>query len=375
MSIKFVSDKATLLSLITPALSATSTKSTLPALEGLLFSLEDNMLTVCGYDLEKGVKTSAPVFPQEDGSVILNAQKINAIIKNFSDCEIHFEADEKNVVRITGAMSDFAIHGLSADAFPNLPELGGDKSFSISQNLLKDIIATTHFAVAQTDARPILTGELFKIEGSNLTVVALDNYRLALREENNAVFGNEANYSFIVPGKTLLEFSKLLEENEEMVTVEFTDKYIIFKINDIIFFSRLLEGEYLDYNRAIPKQNKLSVKINTADFIKSTSRASLLVDEKLKTPIKCTFTDDNLEISCSTQYGKVKENIKIEKQGDDLEIGFNNKYLLDALNACRDDEYINAYMSTPLMSMVITPAEKKEDSDYNYLVLPCRLKD
>jgi len=374
MPIKFISNKAALLSLITPALSATSTKSTLPALEGLLFTLEENLLTVCGYDLEKGVKTSIPVFPKEDGAVILNAQKISAIIKNFPDCEITFETDDKNIVRISGAMSDFSIHGLAAEAFPNLPELGGDKSFSISQSLLKDIILSTHFAVAQTDARPILTGELFKIEGRKLTVVALDNYRLALREEENAVFGNDTNYSFVVPGKTLIEFSKLLFDNEEMVVVEFTSKYIIFKVKDIIFFSRLLEGEYLDYNRAIPKQNKIFVKMNTADFIESASRASLLVDEKLKTPLKCNFTGNILDISCSTQYGKVNDNIKVEKSGEDIEIGFNGRYLLEALHACHD-EYLNVEMSTPLMSMVITPSKKKENSSYTYLVLPCRLKD
>jgi DNA polymerase-3 subunit beta len=374
MPIKFTTNRATMLSLITPALAATSTKNTLPALEGLLFSLEDNLLTVCGYDLEKGVKTSAPVYPQEEGAVILNAQKISAIIRNFPDCEIRFEADEKNIVRITGGMSDFSIHGLSAEAFPNLPELGGDKSFSISQGVLKDLIEGTHFAVAQTDARPILTGELFKIEGRKITVVALDNYRLALKEEENAVFGNENNYSFIVPGKTLFEFSKLLGDNEEMVVTEFTNKYIIFKIKDIIFFSRLIEGEYIDYNRAIPKQNKVFVKINTSDFIESASRASLLVDEKLKTPLRCSFHDHHLEISCSTQYGKVNDNIKIEKEGDDIEIGFNSRYLLDALRACPNDN-ITLSLSTPLMSMVISPAVQKENSNYIYLITPCRLKD
>lgn len=373
MAIKFTTNRATLLSLITPALAATSTKNTLPALEGLLFALEDNVLTVCGYDLEKGVKTSAQVYPQEEGAVILNAQKISAIVRNFPDCEIHFEADEKNMVRITGGMSEFSIHGLSAEAFPNLPELGGDKSFSISQGVLKELIEGTHFAVAQTDARPILTGEYFKIEGKKITVVALDNYRLALKEEENAVFGNENNYSFIVPGKTLFEFSKLLSDSDEMVSAEFTNKYIIFKIKDIIFFSRLLEGEYIDYNRVIPKQHKIFVKVKTADFIESASRASLLVDEKLKTPLKCSFQGDNLEISCTTQYGTVIDNIKVEKTGDDIEIGFNSRYLLDALRAC-PDETITIAMSTPLMSMVIMPAEAKENSNYTYLILPYRLK-
>lgn len=377
MPIKFISNKSSLLSLINPAIFATSKKNTLPALEGLLFSLKNNVLTVCGYDLEKGVKISAPVYSHEEGAVILNAQKISAIIKNISDSEITFEADEKNIVSITGDMCHFSIHGLGAEEYPNLPQLGGEKNFSIRQSLLKDIIESTYFAVSQIEARPILTGQLFKIEGKKLTVVALDGNRLALRVEENAILDNDTNYSFVVPGKTLLECSKLLEDTEEMVNVEFTSKYIIFKINDIIFFSRLLEGEYFDYKKIydrIPNENKILAKINTRKFIDGVLRASLLVDEKLKTPLKCNFTGDILDISCSTQYGNVNANIKIEKTGKDMVIGFNGRYLLDALNAC-NDEYINIEMSTPLMPMVITPPKKKEGSSYLYLVSPRRLKD
>ena len=374
MAIKFISDKKTLLSLIQPALSATSTKSTLPALEGLLFSLgSDGMLTVCGYDLEKGVKTSAPVYPKEVGSVILNAQKIYAIIKNLPECEIEINADEKNAVGIKGGASDFMIHGLAAEAFPNLPELTGDRSFSISQGLLKEMIGSTIFAVAQIDARPILTGELFQIEDKKLTVVALDGARLALREEKNAVFDNRDSFRFVVPGKPLGEFSKLISDSEELVKVEFTRKHIVFRTGDIIFFSRLLEGEYLDYTRALPQQSKIFAEINTADFIESVERASLLVDERLKTPLKLRFEDKKLNISCSTQYGKVSDDIRISKEGDDLEISFNNRYLLDALRACSDDTVL-ASLTGPLTSMMLTPTGHR-DSSYIYLVLPCRVKN
>ncbi len=286
MAIKFISDKKTLLSLIQHALSYTSNKSTLPALEGLLFSLgSDGMLTVCGYDLEKGVKTSAPVYPKEVGSVILNAQKIYAIIKNLPECEIEINADEKNAVGIKGGASDFMIHGLAAEAFPNLPELTGDRSFSISQGLLKEMIGSTIFAVAQIDARPILTGELFQIEDKKLTVVALDGARLALREEKNAVFDNRDSFRFVVPGKALGEFSKLISDSEELVKVEFTRKHIVFRTGEIIFFSRLLEGEYLDYTRALPQQSKIFAEINTPVFIERLVGGSLLLDERLKTPL------------------------------------------------------------------------------------------
>lgn len=374
MPIKFTSNKNTLLSLITPAMAATSNKSTLPALEGLLFRLSDNILTVCGYDLEKGVTSSAPVFPREDGAIIVNAQKICAIIRNFPDCDIHFEADDKNIVNISGAMSEFSIHGLGAESFPSMPSLGGDNSFSMSQSVLKEMISSTVFAVSMLDSRPILTGELFKIEGKKLTIVALDNFRLAMREEYDAVFGNDKNFSFVVPGKCLTELAKLLSDTENLVKIEFTDKYIIFNINDTILFCRLMDGEYLDYTRALPKENRIHVTVDPTVFLDSALRASLLVDEKLRTPLRCKFEGNVLNISCSTQYGKVNDNIHISKTGDDIEIGFNNRYLIDALRACKEDTIV-ASLSTPLMSMVLTPAVKKDSGSFLYLVLPCRLKD
>ncbi len=371
---KFVSDKKTLLSLIIPASSASSNKSTLPALEGLLFTLRGETLTVCGYDLEKGVRTIGTVINMEDGAVIINAQKITSIIKNFPDCDICIESDNRNMVRISGGMSDFTIHGVTAEAFPNLPDLGGDNAFNISRGLMKDLINSTVFAVAQSEARPILTGELFMIENRTLTVVALDNFRLAIREEKKCIFDNDNRFQFIVPGKALTDLARLLDDSDKPLRVEFTAKYIIFKIDDVIFFSRLLEGEYLDYKRALPTNNKIFAKIKRSEFIESAERASLLVDEKLRTPLRCKFENNKLNISCNTQYGTVNDNIKIEKEGDDIEIGFNNRYLLDALRACKDDTIL-ASMSTSLMAMIIEPAEKDENSNYTYLVLPCKLKD
>ena len=371
---KFIADKKTLLSLILPAATAASNKSTLPALEGLLFSLKGGDLTVCGYDLEKGVRTSGSVVPGNDGSVIINAQKITSIIKNLPECDICVESDERNMVRISGGMSEFTIHGVTPEAFPNLPSLGGENSFNISRSLMKDIINSTVFAVAQSEARPILTGELFMIENRTLTVVALDNFRLALRIEKNCVFDNDNKFSFVVPGKALSDLARLLDDSEEPLTVEFTAKYIIFKIGEMIFFSRLLEGEYLDYKRALPNNNKIFAAVKRSEFIESAERASLLVDEKLRTPLRCRFEDGNLNISCSTQYGSVNDNLKISKQGDDIEIGFNNRYLLDALRACKDEKLMVS-MSTPLMSMIVEPEIKDPNSSYTYLVLPVKLKD
>ena len=344
MPIHFTADKKTLVSLIQPTMTAVSSRNTLPALEGLLFTLKGSELSVCGYDLEKGVRTVTQVNGLSDGAVILNAQKVFAIVRNFPDCDITFSSDDKNLVSITGGMSEYSIHGLGSDTFPSLPMLGGDTRFTMTQALLKEIIQSTNFAVAQTDARPILTGQLFRVSGSALTVVALDNYRLALRSEKNAVSNNTEAFSLVVPGRTLAEFSRLLADSDEPVTVEF------------------------------PKENRVFVRLKTREFIECVERASLLVDEKLKTPLRCRFTDGNLNISCSTQYGHVNDNIRADKQGDDIEIGFNHRYLLDALHAVRGEEIV-ASLSTPLFSMILSPADEEEDSKTLYLVVPVRLKD
>ncbi|MBO4453033.1 MAG: DNA polymerase III subunit beta, partial [Clostridia bacterium] len=242
------------------------------------------------------------------------------------------------------------------------------------RKLMKDIINSTVFAVAQNESRPILTGELFMIADRTLTVVALDNYRLALRTEKNCIFNNDNNFSFVVPGKALSDLARIIDPTDEPLTVEFTAKYIIFKLDDTVFFSRLLEGEYLDYKRALPTNNRIFATVDRLDFIECAERASLLVDEKLHTPLRCRFEDNNLNISCATQLGSADDNINIKKTGDDIEIGFNNKYLLEALRACKDEK-IKVSMSSPLMSMIIEPEEPDENSGYTYLVLPVKLRD
>lgn len=372
MPIKFVSDKTTLLDLISPAQYATSNKSTLPALEGLLFRLEGSELSVSGYDLEKGISSSALVRGIEDGGVVLNSNKIAGIIKTLSDGDISIDCDEKNVVTITAGQSEFTIHGIDASVFPAMPEFAGENKIKIKEKLLRELIVSTNHAVATTDTRPIFMGELFKVQNGNLTVVSADNRRLALREVKNCVTSESDEYMFIVPGKTLSDLARLIGDTDDIVTIEFTRKYIIFKCGDIVMFSRLLEGEFLDYKKVIPEEGKTFVKVNRLTFIESIERASLLIDEKIQSPLRLNFSGDNLNISCSTQYGRVSDSFKISLEGEDIEIGFNNKYVLDALRATKDDEVMLTLFS-PLMSMLITPVEEKEDSKYLYLVLPMRL--
>ncbi|MBP5755932.1 MAG: DNA polymerase III subunit beta [Clostridia bacterium] len=374
MAIKFTSDKSTLLSLITPAMYASSNKSTLPALEGLLFTLKGSTLTVCGYDLEKGIKAESTVFGREDGKVVLNSVKISGIIKNLPEGDIFFECDEKNTVSISAGESRFALHGIDSSVFPSIPELMGENTTKIKADVLRDLITSTNHAVATTDSRPVFMGEQFRIENGDLTIVAADYCRMAVKSAKGCVTSEKEQNTFVVPGKTLNDLIRLSADVEDDIEMQFTRKYVIFRIDNVMMFSRLLEGEFLDYQTVIPVSGKTCVTIDRQAFLESVERASLLVDEKLRTPLRFKFEGDNLIIHCSTQIGKINDVVKIEHTGDDMEIGFNNKYILDALRACRDEK-IQLIMTSPHMGMVIRPAEPKEDSDYTYLVLPLRLKD
>lgn len=374
MSIKFKSEKSVLLSLIQPAMYATSNKSSLPALKGLLFSLEGNVLSIYGYDLEKGIKTSQTVFGKENGSVVVNADKVSGIIKNLPECDITFDCDGKNVVTITGADSIFVIHGIEASAFPALPELHGENTIKIKAETLIDVITSTSHAVATTDSRPVYMGELFKVENGNLTVVSADYCRMAVRQIEGCVKSEKDVYSFVVPGKSLNDLVRLMPNDDTEVGIEFTRKYVIFRCEDFVMFSRLLEGEFIDYTSVIPNPGKTFVRVNRQALIESVERASLLVDEKTRSPLRFVFSNNNLKIHCLTDLGKVDETVKIQLTGDDLEIGFNNRYVLDALRACRDEE-IKLTLFSPLMSMIITPAEQKDGNSYLYLVLPLRLRN
>ncbi len=373
MPIKFTSDKVTLLNAITPAMYAASTKTTLPILESLMFKLKENELLVYGYDLERGIRTCSTVYGMNDGVVMINAQKICGIIKNFPDGEIQIEADDKNVVRIMGGMSDISVHGMAADTFPSMPELKGENRFTISSHMFRDIISTTSYAISQSDAKPILKGEFFKVENKKLIAVATDTYRLAMRTELAGVDSDNLNFSFVIPGKTLSDLTRLLSDSDDEVSVEFTRKYVVIKYKDIVVFSRLLEGDYINYEKAVPAKENIKVKINRMDLIECVERASLIVDEKMKTPLICNFSGNILNIKCQTQYGKVNDSIKIQMTGEEIEIGFNNRFLLDTLRACKDEEVILG-LQQALLPMTVTPAKPNESGGYLYLVLPMRIK-
>ena len=372
MGVKFRAEKEDLIKLISPAAAGASNKTTLPALEGILFSLDGDELTLCGYDLERGIQVKGEVNGECDGSVILNAQKINGIIKALPAGEVLFICDDKNSVTVKCGMSEYVMHGSPAEMFPNLPDFEGDVSFEIKGNVIKRIVTGTHFAISQIDKKPVLMGERFKIQGDTVSVTALDNFRIAMWTEDKAVLGVDEEMEFIIPGKSLLELSRLIPGGDENIHIEKTMKHIIFSFDNLVFFSRLTEGPYLSFERQIRSGSKINVKVSKAALIESVERVSLFVDEKNKTPIQCTFTENMLNIFCFNQFGRVNDSVIIEKSGPDLEIWFNYRYILEALRACTEDEVV-LELNSDMQAMQIQNA-KESEKRFFHLILPMKIK-
>ena len=272
--------------------------------------------------------------------------------------------------------SEFSIVGIPADEYPDLPSISDQSSVTLSQSLLKSMtvercvksmIRQTIFAVAESDAKPIHTGTLFEIGGGKIRLISVDGYRLAIREENAVC---EEELSFVVPGKTLGEVSKLLHEDDSMLELRVGRRHIQFLIGDYCVTSRLLEGEFLDYRAAIPQSCTMEVIANTRAFISSVERVSLLITDRLKSPIRCKFDSETIRLSCSTPIGRASDEFMAAVSGEPFEMGFNNRYLLDALRNTEGDE-VRIQLNGPLSPMKIMP---REGNAYLFLVLPVRLK-
>ncbi|MCD8002898.1 MAG: DNA polymerase III subunit beta [Clostridia bacterium] len=382
MKVRF--EKEPLIAAVTPALGAVSSKSTIQAIEGLLFEAKDGVCVITGYDTEKGIRTSLECEVIEPGSYIINAQKFYSIIKTIPSGELLLTVNDRMNVKITSGKSCFELHALPGSDFPSLPVLSGETGFDIPQHVMKRFIEMTRFAIAAKDQRPIFTGAYFKISSGEITVVSCDANRLSKCvsrcEISNAHGVGDTDVSFIVPGTTLTELSRRVADTEDMMTVSLTLKHVIFTVGDIIFFSRLIDGTYIDYERILPKSHMISVEIDRGQFGASLERANLMIEEKAGSArgyVKLSFEDDRLIITSDGVSGSVYDEIPIKKQGDDIKIGFNCRFLLDAV-AATDAKTLHIGLSTPLMGISITSADEKSDEDegdFVFFMMPVRMKE
>jgi len=368
---KFSCEKALLQSAVMTAGRVVASKSSILALEGVLVEAENNGLRISGYNLETGIVTKVDANVIKTGAIVLSARLFGEIIRKLPDDVIVIET-EGNSVHITCGPTSFDIMGSSADEFPELPTVDDGNGLLVTQGNLRSMISRVIFAVSDNESRPIHTGALFEVADEELTMVAVDGYRLALRREKIVGKSGAAGFSFVVPGAALNEVDKICADSDEVVSITEGARHITFEMGATLLVARRLEGEFLNYRQTIPQNNTISLEANTADLQISIDRASLIINEKLKSPLRCKFEDGSLFITSRTAIGSAFDVCPVDGDGKGLEIGFNNRFLMDAVKAAPASR-VRLELNTPTSPCLLLPV-KGEENNFLYMVLPVRLK-
>lgn len=383
---KIIFNRSEISAAVAPLMCAVSGKSTLSTIEGILIEAKaPDTCILTTFDLDKGVRITVEAKVIEEGSYIINAQKFNQTLRVMEGEEVTLTVDEKLVACIFSGRSSHKMSALVGSDFPNIPDLVSDRSFIVGQAVVKKMMNQVSFAMGVNDQRNVLNGTFFKITDDSIMMVACDSFKLAKCSKvtelvNKNTNGNEhLEYKFIVPVKTMNELSRLLSDDEDAVMQIFvTRKHIVFLIGELTFFSRLVDGEYIDYDRIIMSSHKISVKLDRRELISALERAALVTEEKIagsvRSHVKLDVAQDVLKISAVSSAGSTYDELFIEHTGDDLLIAFNNRYLIDSVKACSDEKIVLS-MSSPLTSMNIQPAVAEEGEEEIFMLLPVRMKD
>ena len=361
---KFVCSKSNLLTGVQTVSKAVPSKTTMSILECILIDTTKGNITLTANDMELGIETIIEGNIIEKGIIALDAKIFLDIVRKLPDSDITVEVDSSLKTTITCEKAKFNIIGKSGEDFSYLPQIERSESVLLSQYTLKEVIRQTIFSIADNDNNKIMSGELFEINENELKVVSLDGHRISIRkiELKNSYPHNKV----IVPGKTLNEISKILSgDADKDVSMSFTSKHVVFEFDNTTVVSRLIEGEYFKIDQMLSSDYETKVKINKKEFLDCIDRATLLVKEGDKKPIIINITDDNMELKINSTVGSMNENIDIAKSGKDLMIGFNPKFLIDALKVIEDEE-IDIYLVNPKAPCFIRDAAGK----YIYLILP-----
>ena len=371
---KFSCEKAVLLAAVTTAGRVVSPKSTIQALEGVLLEAgSDGFLSVSGYNLETGIVTQVEAEVREPGAIVLSARFLGETLRKLPDDVVSITTNSTDSVNITcGPTKLEDIKGSSDEDFPELPTVSEGANLALYQGELRAMIGQTIFAVSDNESRPIHTGALFETDGNTLTMVAVDGYRLALRREKLANQPAPAGLSFVVPGAALREVEKICADSEQTVIVTPGDRHVMFQMGGTTLVARRLEGEFLNYRQTIPRNNAVVLEAECADLQNSIERASLIINEKLKSPLRCKFEDGSLSITSRTALGFAFDRCPITGDGKGLEIGFNNRFLMEAVKNAPASR-VRLELNTPTSPCLVLPLEGEEDN-FLYMVLPVRLR-
>lgn len=383
---KIIFNRSVVCAATAPIMCAVSGKSTLSASEGILIEAKiPDTCVLTTYDLEKGVRTTIEAKVIEEGSFILNAQKFYQTIKVMNGEEITLTVDDRLSACIVCGKSSHKMSALAGEDFPVLPDLMSDRSFTVGQSVLKKMISQVSFSMGVNDQRAVLNGCFFKISDNSVMLVSCDSFKLSKSvrqtelQNRNTNNDSHLDFSFIIPVKTVNELYKLLGDDEDSLTqIYVTRKHIIFMIGELTFFSRLIDGDYIDYDRIIIKNHKMCVTLDRQELIAALERAALVTEEKIagsvRSHVKLDVSGDLLKISAVSSAGSTYDEMNVEHDGDDILIAFNNRFLIDSLRAC-DADRVKLSMSSPLTSMNIEPADKEEGKEEIFMLLPVRMKE
>ena len=375
---KFECEKTSLADAIAGVSRAVTMRSSVPALEGILFKAEGNALTLTGYDLEMGITTKIDARIKDEGAVVLSAKLVGDMVRRLPADLVEIECGENLVTTVKGGITEYNITGISAADYPPLPSVTVTEDGAENRNgvlpaiamdgpVLKEMIDTTIYAVSQDDKKPANNGEKFVLEEDSLTLVALDGFRLAICERPVKA-GRPV--SIVIPAKTLSEVARLIGDTDAAVAISASKRYVVFSISGYTIISRLLDDAFLDYKKTINPNHLTRVVVDVKEFSDAIERASLIITERLKNPLRVSF-DENLTVRCQTELGKVMDSIPCEFDGEKMEVGFNNRYLLDALRNSGSDK-VAFELTGPLSPVKVLPVE---GDDFTFLIMPVRFKN
>ncbi|MBS5081150.1 MAG: DNA polymerase III subunit beta [Clostridiales bacterium] len=361
---KIVCSKSDLLKSVNIVMKAVPSKTTMPILECILIDASTNEIKLTSNDMELGIETKVTGEILDKGIIALDAKIFSEIIRKLPENDIVIETDAKLQATITCEKAKFNISGKSGEDFSYLPYVEKNDSISLSQFTLKEVIRQTIFSIAANENNKMMTGELFEINENELKVVSLDGHRISIRKiELKDTYGHK---KVVVPGKTLTEVSKILSgEVEDEVRLFFTNNHIVFEFDQTTVVSRLIEGEYFRIEQMLSSDYETKVEINKKELLDCIDRATLLVKESDKKPIIIQISDGSMELKINSQIGSMDEEIDITKEGKDILIGFNPRFLIDSLRVI-DDENVTLYLVNPKAPCFI----KDEKETYIYLILP-----
>lgn len=361
---KIVCTKSNLLNGVQIVSKAVPSKTTMSILECILIDSRNGEIKLTANDMELGIETTIDGEILEKGMIALDAKIFLEIVRKLPDNEIVIETDDFYKTSITCEKAKFNIIGKSGEDFSYLPEIEKIDHVMVSQFTLKEVIRQTIFSISDNDNNKLMTGELFEINNNTLKVVSLDGHRISIRKID--LKNHYDNKKVVVPGKTLSEISKILPgDMDKDVNIFFTDKHILFEFEQTVVVSRLIEGEYFNIDQMLSSDYETKVKINKKELLSCIDRATLLVKEGDKKPVIINITDNYMQLKMNSTVGSMDEEIDITKEGKDLMIGFNPKFLIDALRVIEDEE-VDLYMVNPKAPCFIRNAEES----YIYLILP-----